>query len=277
MLVILMSFSAFSDTLKDSHNKNKSIGHPKALSVFDVIPLNSPVKESTAKFLLKTPSGFDIDEIKYKLKNANFRFEKDMPNKSIDLIDTQQGKELHIPISRLSPGFYKLYIKVKDRKNKEHDFKTQYKDHVMFVIDQTLEVKIPDPKINNASLLGVDSDNDGIRDDVQRWINENFSNKPLELKLALKQYAIDLQSSLPTSNEKAQSIKASHATLKSQSCLSNIGKEIGIQKKERNEYRIKIKIMYLNTKERIDAELKADENFHGQEVTILSKEESCNF
>ena len=36
----------------------------------------------------------------------------------------------------------------------------------------------PDPTINNATLLGVDSNNNGVRDDVERWIVKQFVNAP---------------------------------------------------------------------------------------------------
>jgi hypothetical protein len=281
-LVTLMSLSAFSDSNKekkeDKREEKKEFGkHPIPLSIFDVIPLNSPVKESIAKFLLKVPNGFEIDDIKYKVKSTSRFFEKDKPLQKINFIDGPQGKELHISVSKLPPGFYQLFVKVRDRKNKEYDFKTKFRDHAMFVIDNSLEVKMPDPKVNNATLLGVDSDSDGIRDDVQRWINENFSNKSLELKLAFKQYATAMQSSLMTSNDKVASIKTSHATLKSQGCLYRVGDEVSMPGREQEEIRKKIYLMYLNTKERIESKLNADANFHGQEVTVLSKEEACNF
>ncbi|GIT98510.1 hypothetical protein [Sulfurovum sp. TSL1] len=32
----------------------------------------------------------------------------------------------------------------------------------------------PDPKINNSTLLGIDSNNNGVRDDVERWIYETY-------------------------------------------------------------------------------------------------------
>ena len=281
-LVTMMSLAAFSDSEKEKRDDRKDVkkelkGHPKPLSAFDVIPLNSPVKESTAKFLLKVPSGFEIDEVKYKVKNASHLFEKDRPHQYINLIDGPQGKELHISVSKLPPGFYQLFVKVKDKKNKEHEYKNKYKDHAMFVVDSSLEVKMPDPKINNATLLGIDSDKDGIRDDVQRWINESLSNKPAELKLAYKQYAVAMQASLPTSSDKQASILASHGVLKAQGCITHISRELGISTIEKNKKREQVDMIYLNTKVRIEAELKADENFHGQEVTLLSKEEECSF
>lgn len=37
---------------------------------------------------------------------------------------------------------------------------------------------IPDPKLNAATLVGVDSDHNGIRDDLDRYIAEQFGNDP---------------------------------------------------------------------------------------------------
>jgi len=34
----------------------------------------------------------------------------------------------------------------------------------------------PDPTINNATLLGIDSNNNGVRDDVERWIYEKYDS-----------------------------------------------------------------------------------------------------
>lgn len=33
----------------------------------------------------------------------------------------------------------------------------------------------PDQKINNATLLGIDSNNNGVRDDVERWIYQTYN------------------------------------------------------------------------------------------------------
>jgi len=37
----------------------------------------------------------------------------------------------------------------------------------------------PDPEINNATLLGIDSNNNGVRDDVERWIYKTYKH-PIE-------------------------------------------------------------------------------------------------
>lgn len=43
---------------------------------------------------------------------------------------------------------------------------------------------MPDPKINNATVAGVDSDNNGIRDDLDRYIAEKFGNDPVMFPIA---------------------------------------------------------------------------------------------
>ena len=37
----------------------------------------------------------------------------------------------------------------------------------------------PDPKINNATLLGTDVNENGVRDDVERWIYKTYKDKHL--------------------------------------------------------------------------------------------------
>ena len=45
----------------------------------------------------------------------------------------------------------------------------------------------PDPKINNSTLLGVDSNNNGVRDDVERWIYEKYKDRhPINAVIAME-------------------------------------------------------------------------------------------
>lgn len=48
----------------------------------------------------------------------------------------------------------------------------------------------PDPKLNNATLLGIDSNNNGIRDDVEIYIIKKYANDP---KFPKTKTAIELQ------------------------------------------------------------------------------------
>lgn len=136
----------------------------------------------------------EVRQIFYKIKNAARLIKKDNGYKNVEFLSSTDGKEIAIPVSKLPPGFYELYVKIKDSNNHEINYKGPKKDHVPFIISDSLEVKTPDPKINNATLLGIDSDGDGIRDDIQRWINETFTSQP-QLRLAFRQYAMGIQHS----------------------------------------------------------------------------------
>lgn len=219
--------------------RNRFANHPFPLSSIDVIPLNSPVKESVAKFLIKVPNGFEIDDVRYKIRNANHLFEKDRPHQKINLIDAPDGKELHIPVSKLPPGFYQLFVKIRDRKNKEHEYKNQYKDHAMFVIDSSLQVPMPNEKENNKTVAGIDSDGDGIRDDIQRWINEEFSSQP-KVKMAMRQVAMGRQLDLLSVNNKEQSVIAGKKFLNDRTCLKFI---LGIDERSRLTRELESKLL----------------------------------
>jgi len=45
----------------------------------------------------------------------------------------------------------------------------------------------PDPIINNSTLLGIDSNNNGVRDDVERWIYKTYKDKhPIHIDIAMQ-------------------------------------------------------------------------------------------
>ncbi len=141
IMLILFSLIAIADNKNDRRHRNYK---PNPHCIFDVIPLNSPVKESVARFLIKTPDRFDIDEVSYQVKNSGRIFEKPRAYQRINLIEGAEGKELRINVSKLPPGFYQLLVVIRDRSRKEHHFKTKFKDHAMFVIDNSLQVPMPD-------------------------------------------------------------------------------------------------------------------------------------
>lgn len=51
------------------------------------------------------------------------------------------------------------------------------KSYVPRIVDGNQEPPYPDPDENNKTLLGIDSDNDGIRDDLEAVINDFGKNK----------------------------------------------------------------------------------------------------
>ena len=272
IMLILFSLSAMADDKKDKRHRIYNI---TPYCIFDVIPLNSPVKESVARFLIKTPDRFDIDEVSYQIKNSGRIFERPRAYQKINLVEGAEGKELRINVSKLPPGFYQLLVKVKDRSRKEHHFKTKFKDHAMFVVDSSLQVPMPDPKLNDKTVAGIDSDGDGIRDDIQRWINEKYADKP-RTKMAIKQLAMSKQLDLISVSDKAQSIIAGRKMLDDLDCLSYV---VGNEQLDNINREIKYKM--LNTKDRQYAEIKANANFSGLSIPVRYKEEDkkarCEF
>jgi len=67
-----------------------------------------------------------------------------------------------------------LSLSANSDKTKSHSKKIKKE-----VIDGYTLPPEPDPKINNATLLGVDVNHNGVRDDVERWIYHTY-NHPIE-------------------------------------------------------------------------------------------------
>jgi head-tail adaptor len=73
--------------------------------------------------------------------------------------------------------------------------------------------EVPDPgEEGKKTLLGIDSDKDGVRDDVQIWINQQYS-KSSNINNALRQQAKYDQLKIKHHNDKEESCILSHKVL----------------------------------------------------------------
>ena len=249
LVLFLLSISVFA--IDDKSRKYKF--EP---SIFEVTPLNSPVKEALARFKLKLPSGFEVDKVKVKLKDAHDIFDKKKPQ--FEDISVAGDNELRINVSKLPPGFYRLFVTVMDKKShKEYEFKSSFHDYVRFAVDSSMEVPIPSEKENNLTLAGVDKDGDGIRDDIQRLINETFANKP-NTKLAAKQLAKASQIDLLQSVDVASTIVTTDKYSESYYCMDWVNPLVA------RDFSKKISTLTTNTEARIRKSLQNDKFFHGQ-------------
>ena len=118
----------------------------------------------------------------------------------------------------------------------------------------------PDPKINNSTLLGIDTNNNDVRDDVERWIYKTYKDKhPIHIDIAMQ--AARAYKKVLKTPEKAKEI---HPILDARAWCEGYYK---IYAKYFNEpllvsqdvatkyFRKKI---YFNTKERMDAYIQYD-------------------
>lgn len=107
----------------------------------------------------------------------------------------------------------------------------------------------------SAGLKGVDANGDGIRDDVNTYIDTNFSHSAQE-KSAAEQYAKSIQLLMEASS-KEEALAAGDATGKSVACVHRVlnGKESFDQSQRLiNE----IRALTTNTRERFSAYLNAN-------------------
>jgi len=56
-----------------------------------------------------------------------------------------------------------------------------------WVVDGHVLPPEPDPVLNNATLLGIDVNNNGVRDDVERWIYKTYKDKhPIHIDITMQ-------------------------------------------------------------------------------------------
>ena len=136
----------------------------------------------------------------------------------------------------------------------------------------------PDKVLNDSTLLGIDTNNNGVRDDVERWIYETYKDKhPIYIDIAM------------------QGAKAKQKILKNPSKAKNIHDEIRRPLQCESYFRVciknpkvskpintnkKFKRAIFNTKERIDAYNIYDSLLSGDSYTIpwcSERKQKCDF
>ena len=119
----------------------------------------------------------------------------------------------------------------------------------------------PDPgKAGKATLAGIDSDNDGVRDDIQRYIVLNNLDSA-KIRAALTRYAKAMQDEiLSVEKGKSASIDATYTGNRAQECIwFTLG---SIESGE--DYRISLEKEMLNTPDRIATYKKYNVSLSGQ-------------
>ncbi len=93
---------------------------------------------------------------------------------------------------------------------------------------QTEDPEPPHPgEAGKKTLLGVDSDQDGVRDDLEIWINERFSNTPSEdkrlVRLEFKDFSRSTLEIMKKSKIKSEVIRLETENSRIGECLRNTG------------------------------------------------------
>ena len=161
-----------------------------------------------------------------------------------------------------------------------------FEDRSRMVIDGKLEPPYPDSSENDKTIGGIDSNGDGVRDDVERWINRKFSkDKQYNLRQVYKQFARETELLLlPCENLSRDKLRKRFlATMKASECAAFIYyvlKEdaggMGKVNKVTNDITDKI----VNTDERKKQFRKSQAKFHLMKFSISSSSErqkQCDF
>jgi hypothetical protein len=140
----------------------------------------------------------------------------------------------------------------------------------------------PDKTLNDSTLLGIDTNDNGVRDDVERWIYTNYEDKhPIHIDIgmqAARGYKLVLETP-----EKARAIyhevdKAAYCEVYYKIDAELVGESLLITEDIDSQYfRHQI---YFNTKERLDAYLQYDTLLSGYTYSLPNIEDekkACNF
>ncbi|TRO82575.1 hypothetical protein [Trichloromonas acetexigens] len=132
----------------------------------------------------------------------------------------------------------------------------------------------PDPgEEGKVTLTGIDSDNDGVRDDIQRFIVLNYGNN-VPLVNALHGQALAQQELMVNGQaDKEAALRAFERYTLAAGCSSLL--------EDRNDALVtnrKLRAQLLNTEERYEAYMRADQNLSGETFSVGSQteiEQSC--
>lgn len=141
----------------------------------------------------------------------------------------------------------------------------------------------PEPKhpgeLSKKSLIGIDSDGDGVRDDIEIWINNRTTNSSsrdmYNIRMSLKEAAKIIQKNLLAKENKEASRQLKLQMFEAFECLLDLSNS----KNEFNRFESDFAYEFFNTKERIEAEVKTRSSLAGYAQEIISKPKfsTCSF
>jgi len=131
----------------------------------------------------------------------------------------------------------------------------------------------PDPgDAGKKTMAGIDTDHDGVRDDVQRWIAIHYSNSE-KTRAALKQKAKALQAFIEDGNDPAKARRDAVAIDKASECLASFADDAYYINHD-------FDAVVLNTYPRLTAYLDIDKKYGGAPTSDSRRghwKQSCDF
>jgi hypothetical protein len=122
----------------------------------------------------------------------------------------------------------------------------------------------PSSPATTESVAGVDADANGVRDDVDRYIDRTYADQAgADLNKAVRQYAKAVQSSLVDADSQALSLAHATERFRALECL------MARRPREFHTIFVEVRAQLLNTASRSEAYLKADDQVKTQTIPLL--------
>lgn len=132
----------------------------------------------------------------------------------------------------------------------------------------------PDPgEAGKATLEGIDSDNDGVRDDIQRYIALTYPDSE-RTRAALTQYVKSTQEALFITNDEAAARNNADESRRARACLRFILGDLN----EMRRVRVETLAHFLNTDSRSKAFIRYNSLLSGQVFELITdRKAGCDF
>lgn len=136
----------------------------------------------------------------------------------------------------------------------------------------------PDPgEQGMLTIEGIDSDDDGVRDDTQRYIAQEYKDS-VRKHAAMRQLAIASQNQLTTDNIESKTLDAASNLMRAGECLTSDA--VGLDAATAEQAALKLESIVLNTRQRLQAYAEFEAQMWGKTVQVLPIEmhsNSCDF
>ncbi|WP_345992162.1 hypothetical protein [Sulfurimonas sp. HSL-1716] len=195
LVIIFVSLLPFSLNASDEHMaKSKGIDQESILSLYPVPSQVDVPQNAVIKVQFKIP--LDPSSVqKHNVKLVDLSSHHHEHIRGNIAYDKDQYLLTYTPSKLLQPGFYEVEIKslkaAKTHKQR-HIHEIKYHFYVPEVVNGYALPPEPDKKLNDSTLLGIDFNNNGIRDDVERLviIEESKNSEYPKTQIAISmQYA----------------------------------------------------------------------------------------
>lgn len=283
IILLLVSGSVLAGAMSSRINwipselKPPSIAPGESMTV-DVVIENTGRRAMKAKHLAVVPEGDVADYVSIDIASSSKHLRKGETITATITITSPESMPLSVKTGALVLKRIKCRMKKEKKTGEEYEVCREKKLHRASPLSVELTFSSiplpPDPGTSGkVPLFGIDSDGDGVRDDVQRWIVLTYPNSEIT-RAALRQKAILLQNALMYSDDQMLSIEVARENGRAAECLYYTNPD--------NAYMLatELRSVVLNTEERSVAYIRYNAQLSGQSFRgrrIFDWKASCAF